>query len=125
MKPAQGVGIGIGIAVLLIILVIGLNLYAVSNLQFKAQSISDFSIFPDLNIDMDMEVCNPTFFPASYKAIYLDVYYKQNNLGTATMYGTTVPPGTSLPIKGNVDLHASSILGGILEGIVSSTDQKQ
>jgi len=120
MKSAQGVGIGIGIAVLIFVLILGLNVYAVSNLQFRAESISDFSIFPDLNIDMSMEAYNPTFFPASYKAIYLDVYYKQNNLGTATLYGSTVPPGTNVPVQGNVDLHSDSVLGSIIDAIGST-----
>jgi len=120
MKPAQGVGVGIGIAVLIFVLIMGLNVYAISNLQFRAQSIDNFSIFPDLKMNMNMETCNPTFFPASYKAIYLDVYYKQSNLGTATMYGSMIPPGTSVPTKGDVDLHSGSVLGSIIDAIGSA-----
>jgi len=120
VKSAQGVGIGIGIAILIFVLILGLNVYAISNLQFRAQSIEDFSIFPDLKMNMNMETCNPTFFPASYKAIYLDVYYKQNNLGTATMYGSTIPPGANMPTKGNVDLNSGSVLGSIIDAIGSA-----
>ncbi len=120
MNSAQGVGVGIGIVILIFVIILGLNVYAISNLQFRAQSIDDFSIFPDLKMNMDMETCNPTFFPASYNAIYLDVYYKQNNLGTATMYGSMIPPGTSVPTKGNIDLHSGSVLGSIIDAIGSA-----
>jgi len=114
------VGVGIGIVILIFVIILGLNVYAISNLEFRAQSIDNFSIFPDLNIDMNMETCNPTFFPASYKAIYIDVYYKHNNLGTATLYGSTIPPGTSVSTDGNVDLHSGSVLGSILDAIGSA-----
>lgn len=120
MKPSQGIGIGIGIGILIFVIILGLNVYAISNLQFRAQSIEDFSIFPELKMNMNMETCNPTFFPASYKAIYLDVYYKQNNLGTATMYGSTIPPGTNMPTKGNIDLDSGSVLGSIIDAIGSA-----
>lgn len=110
---------GIGIPIVIFVVILALNVYAVSNLQFKAQSISDFSIFPDLNIDIDLEACNPTFFPASYKTIYFDVYYKRNVLGTATIHGAVIPAGTSVPTVGNIDLHSGSILGSVIDAIGS------
>ncbi len=60
-NTTRKVVIGIVIPIVIILIVLGMNLYALSNLQFKANAVNNFDAF-DFSMDADFVVCNPTFF---------------------------------------------------------------
>ena len=100
--------IGIVIPIIIIVL-IGLNFYAISNLQFRGHSVDDFDLV-DLSMDTRFEACNPTFFPASFDTLKVDIVYKSTNFGTVTIWGQTIPPNTPTVVDGRIKLEGQSIL---------------
>jgi hypothetical protein len=102
------VGIGVAIPVI-IIAIIALNFFAVSNLQFRGHSVDDFD-FVDLSMDTKFEVCNPTFFPASFDQVSVDIVYKSTNFGTVTIWGQTIHPNSPTVVDGRINLDGQSLL---------------
>jgi len=113
------VAIGIGIPIVIIIIILGMNLYALSNLQFRGYAVDDFDLF-DLSMGTQFEVCNPTFFPASFNKLEVDILYKNSNFGTFTLWGQNIPPMTPTVVDGQVKLNGETVLQLFLGSLGSS-----
>jgi len=111
----SGIKIGIGIAIPIIIPIIiivalfSMNAYAITNLQFRGHSVDGVDLI-DMNMDTKFEVCNPTFFPASFETLKVDLVYKSTNFGTITMWGQTIPSSTPTIIDGRVNMNGQAIM---------------
>ena len=118
MKNTAKIVIGIGIGIAVILMYSGLNLYAVSNLQFRGNS-SDFNLskfdLADTSMDVKLEACNPTFFPASFNNLKVDFTYKSTSFGTFTVYGKTISPQSSSIVDGRLKMNALAVGGLFLE----------
>ncbi len=86
-----------------------MNAYAITNLQFRGHSVDDVDLI-DMNMDTKFEVCNPTFFPASFETLKVDLVYKSTNFGTITMWGQTIPSSTPTIIDGRVNMNGQAIM---------------
>lgn len=109
MKKAITVGLGIGIPIILIVIIVGLNIFAISNLQFRGHSMEEMDIL-DMSIDGKFEVCNPTFFPASFDTLKMDINYKSTNFGTFTIWGKTIPPQSPTIVDGRANINGQAVL---------------
>ena len=103
------IGLGIGIPVVLILLVLGLNVFAINNLQFRGYSMESLDIV-DMSADAKFEVCNPTFFPASFDTLKIDVDYKSTNFGTFTVWGKIIPPQSPTVVDSRVNINGQAVL---------------
>ena len=119
MKNITKIGIGVGVGVGIVFLFVGLNLYSISNLQFRGHNFNsiDFSKFDlaDASMDFQLEACNPTFFPASFKNLKVDIAYKSTSFGTLTVWGKTVPPNSASVVDGRLKVNAVAMAGLFLE----------
>ena len=111
--------IGIGIPIVIIIIVLGINLYALSNLEFRMYAVDDFDFY-NLSMGTQFEVCNPTFFPASFNKLEVDILYKNSNFGTFTLRGQNIPSMTPTVVDGQIKLNGESVLKIFLESMGSS-----
>ena len=113
MKSCIKIGIGIAIPIIIPIIIIvalfSMNAYAITNLQFRGHSVDDVDLI-DMNMDTKFEVCNPTFFPASFETLKVDVIYKSTNFGTITMWGQTIPSNTPTIIDGRIYMNGQAIM---------------
>lgn len=112
MKSGIKIGIGIAIPIIIPIIIIvalfSMNAYAITNLQFRGHSVDDVDLI-DMNMDTKFEVCNPTFFPASFETLKVDVVYKSTNFGTITMWGQAIPSNTPTILDGRVNMDGQAI----------------
>lgn len=109
MKTPAKIGLGIGIPVVLILIVLTLNVFAISNLQFRGQSVENFDIV-DMSADAKFEVCNPTFFPASFNTLKIDANYKSTNFGTFTVWGKTILPQSPTVVDGRLNINGQAVM---------------
>lgn len=118
-NTTRKVVIGIVIPIVIILIVLGMNLYALSNLQFKANAVNNFDAF-DFSMDADFVVCNPTFFPASFNKLEVDILYKTTNFGTFTILGQNIPPMTPTIVEGQIKINGEFVLQQLLGSMGSS-----
>lgn len=119
------IGIGIGISVAIIMIYFGLNLYAINNLQFRGHESGQGNFdFADMSMDFQLEVCNPTFFPATFSKFKGDVIYKSTNFGTLTINGGTVLPQSHSIFDGRMKLNTEALVGLFLKALGSAFSGK-
>jgi len=119
MRKSAVIGLGIGIPVVLILIILGLNMFAISNLQFRGQSIESLDIV-DMSADTKFEICNPTFFPASFEKLEIAMNYKSTNFGTFTMWGKTIQPQSPILVDGRVNVNGQAVMQLLLAGFSSA-----
>lgn len=108
MNTPAKIGLGIGIPVALILIVLVLNVFAINNLQFRAHSVESFDIV-DMSADAKFEVCNPTFFPASFNTLEIDMIYKSTDFGTFTVWGKTIPSQSPTVVDGRLNINGQAV----------------
>ena len=120
-KALKAAAVAVAICVILIAASVVVNLYALSSLQFRPHGAvpDDIDLF-DLNMDIQMEACNPTFMPASFDKLDVDVMHKTTKLATFVMWGEPLPPKTPVVIDGRISLDGSGLVGMFLGAIASS-----
>lgn len=124
MNKAQKIGICIGITILIIVTYASLNVYAISNLQFRAHQIGKFDP-ADMSIDTQVETCNPSFFPASFNKFDVDIIYKSTTFGTFTVWGSTIQPQSSEIVNGRLNVNAVAMAGLFLTALGSTFSGQQ
>lgn len=124
MRKSAVIGLGIGIPVVLILIILGLNMFAISNLQFRGQSIESLDIV-DMSADTKFEICNPTFFPASFEKLEIAMNYKSTNFGTFTMWGKTIQPQSPILVDGRVNVNGQAVMQLLLAGFSSAFGGQQ
>lgn len=120
-KSRKYVWIGIGVAALVALIAasIGINQYAMNNLQFRPSSTGKMDL-ATLSADMTMDVCNPTVFPTSFDKITMQINYKEKEFATITMKGKTIPPNQITSVDGRVSINPQMITGLFLQGLASA-----
>lgn len=112
-NTTRKVAIGIIIPIVIIIVVLGMNLYALSNLQFKGYEATGMD-FMNLSVGTKFEVCNPTFFPASFNKLEVDILHKNTNFGTFTLLEQNIPPMTQAVVYGQIKINGEVVLQQLL-----------
>lgn len=119
LGSGKKIGIGIGITAVLIVAYLGLNIYAISSLQFRNHETGQFD-FADMSIDAKIEACNPTFFPASFNKFDVKMVYKSTDFGTFTVWGDTIAPKSSSVVDGRFKLNGEAVAGLFLAALGSA-----
>ena len=95
----------------LVITLIGLDLYATQSLELQPMQNSNTSFdYSSLTIYFELSIHNPTVIPTSFDVIYADMLYKSRTLGTATIYGESLPPSSYTDVSGKFELGSVSTL---------------
>ncbi|MFY3739942.1 MAG: hypothetical protein HMLIMOIP_000367 [Candidatus Nitrosomirales archaeon] len=119
MRKVVGASIGGGIAVAIIIAVILMNFYALSNMQIRQRSIGNFD-FVTFSMDMQLDACNPTPFPAYFDQYLFTIYYKGKEFATMTLQGTTIMPNQMITLKGNVAINTQMVAGMFIQAFANA-----
>jgi len=90
----------IGIIVAIIIVAyVGLDVYAVNNLQFRPHHGQQTAI-SDTEITIQTDACNPSYFPATFTTYEIDAYYNSDIIEKATVGGSTLSPKSAATLDG-------------------------
>jgi len=112
----------IGISILIFGVFVFLDVDAASNLQIRPNASEQLD-FADLSTNVRMSVCNPTFVPTSFDKISGKLFYKSTRIGTFTVFGDTVLPGSN-DVIGRLNIHGENMLEVMLNAMQgSSTSQ--
>ena len=113
MKSGIKIGIGISIPIIIPIIIIvalfTMNGNAITNLEFRGHSVDDLDLM-NMSMDTKFKVCNPTFFPATFETLKVDVLYKSANFGTIIMEGQTIPSKTPTILDGRINMNGQPIM---------------
>ena len=95
----------------LISTIIGIDLYATQSLELQPmQDTSPRIDYSTLTIHFQLSIYNPTVIPTSFDVIYADILYKSKTLGTATIYGESLPPSSYTDVSAKFELGSVSTL---------------
>ena len=90
----------IGIIVAIIIVAyVGLDVYAVNNLQFRPHHGQQTAI-SDTELTIQTDACNPSYFPATFTTYEIDAYYNSDIIEKATVGGATLSPKSAATLDG-------------------------
>ena len=90
----------IGIIVAIIIVAyVGLDVYAVNNLQFRPHHGQQTAI-SDTEITIQTDACNPSYFPATFTTYEINAYYNSDIIEKATVGGSTLSPKSAATLDG-------------------------
>lgn len=90
--------VGIIIAII-IIAYIGLDVYAVNNLQFRPHHGQQVAI-SDTELSIQTDACNPSYFPATFTKYEIDAFYNSGIIEKATVGGSTLSPKSAAILDG-------------------------
>jgi hypothetical protein len=85
--------------VILLVAYIGLDVYAVNNLQFtphRGQQV----IISDTELGIKSDACNPSYFPATFTKYEIVAFYDSNIIEKATINGSTLSPKSASTLDG-------------------------
>ncbi|HEX5457761.1 MAG TPA: hypothetical protein VFX64_05175 [Candidatus Nitrosotalea sp.] len=90
--------VGIIIAIV-IVAYIGLDVYAVNNLQFRPHHGQQVAI-SDTELSIQTDACNPSYFPATFTKYEIDAFYNSDIIEKATVGGSTLSPKSAATLDG-------------------------
>jgi len=102
LRKAVAASIGGGIAAILIGLTI-MSFYAITQLQLTPRSVGNFD-FKTLSMDVQLDACNPTSYPASFDKVILVLYWQSEEFLTVTLKGNTIMPSQAITLNGKLDI---------------------
>ena len=105
----------------LISTIIGIDLYATQSLEIQSKGVTN-SDFSTLTIHFQLSIYNPTVIPTSFDVIHADILYKSKTLGTATIYGKSLPPSSYTDVSAKFELGSVSTL---MEAFGGGTPDKE
>lgn len=97
------------VIIAIVIAYVGLDSYAVSTLQFRPDAQNQYQMSPT-QIHIQADVCNPSFFPASFNKYEITAFYNSSVIETAEMNGTTLSSKTMSTVDGVFSLNADALL---------------
>ncbi len=96
VKKYASIGI---IVAIIIVAYIGLDVYAVNNLQFRPHHGQQVAI-SDTELSIQTDACNPTYFPATFTKYEIDAFYNTDIIEKATVGGSTLSPKSAATLDG-------------------------
>ena len=97
------------VIVAIVVAYVGLDSYAVSTLQFRPNTSNDYEISPT-EIHIEADVCNPSFFPASFNKYEITAFYNSSIIEKAEIGGSTLSSKTMTTVDGVFALNTAAIL---------------
>lgn len=93
----------------LIVAYVGLDVYSVGMLEFRPHSGNQYPISPT-EIHIQADVCNPSFFPATFNKYEISAFYNSELIEKAELEGNTVSPKAMSTLDGVFALNTDAIL---------------
>ncbi|MHB8602132.1 MAG: hypothetical protein ACYC6W_09030 [Nitrosotalea sp.] len=90
--------VGIIIAII-IVAYVGLDVYAVNNLQFRPHHGQQVAI-SDTELSIQTDACNPSYFPATFTKYEIVAFYNSDIIEKATVGGSTLSPKSAATLNG-------------------------
>ncbi len=94
---------------IIIVAYAGLDIYSVSMLQFRPHYGSDYQISPT-EIHIQADVCNPSFFPATFNRYEISAFYNSEPIEKAEINGSMISPKAMSTMDGIFTLNADTVL---------------
>jgi hypothetical protein len=103
LRKAIAAGIGGGIVAAILVGLTIMSFYALTQLQLTPKSVGNLD-FKTLSMDVQLDACNPTSYPASFDKVVLLVYYQSEEFMTVTLKGSTIMPNQAITLNGKLDI---------------------
>ncbi len=88
---------------------VGLDVYAVTELQFRPHHGNQYMISPT-QLFIQAEVCNPSYFPASFSKYEINAFYNSESIEKAEISGSVISPKTYTVLDGEFDLNKDTLM---------------
>ena len=89
---------GIIVAIILVAY-IGLDVYAVNNLQFRPHHGQQV-VISETQLAIKSDACNPAYFPATFSKYEITAFYNSDEIEKATITGSTLSPKSAATLDG-------------------------
>lgn len=109
IKKYASVGI---IVAIILVAYIGLDVYAVNNLQFRPHH-SQQVVISETQLAIRTDACNPAYFPATFTKYEITAFYNSDEIEKATVTGSTLSPKSAATLDGifSIDKDAVTKIG--------------
>jgi len=107
MSPKKYATVGI-IAVIILVAYIGLDVYAVNNLQFRPHQGQQVVISPT-QLAIKSDACNPAYFPATFTKYEITAWYNSDEIEKATIAGSTLSPKSAVTLDGIFEINKEAV----------------
>jgi len=85
-----------------------LDVYAVFSLQFRPHHGNQY-LMSQTQVFIQSDVCNPSYFPATFNKYVINAYYKSDSVETAEISGSIISPKTYAILDGVFTLNQQTI----------------
>lgn len=99
--------VGILVAIILVAY-IGLDVYAVSNLQFRPHH-GQQTIISETQLSIKSDACNPAYFPATFTKYEITAFYNSDEIEKATITGSTLSPKSAATLDGIFSINKDAV----------------
>jgi hypothetical protein len=94
---------------ILVLAYVASDVYAVGTLQFRPHHGNQYLI-SQTQLFIQSEVCNPSYFPASFSKYEINAVYKSESIEKAKISGSTITPKTFAILDGEFDLNKDAVM---------------
>lgn len=103
--------VGVIVAVILVAY-IGLDVYAINNLQFRPHH-GQQTVISNTQLSIQSDACNPSYFPATFTKYEIVAKYNSVEIENATISGSTLSPKSAVVLDGvfSIDKEAVTKMG--------------
>ena len=99
----------VGIVVVIILVAyIGLDVYAVDNLQFRPHH-GQQTIISETQLAIKSDACNPAYFPATFTKYEITAFYNSDEIEKATISGSTLSPKSAATLDGIFTINKDAV----------------
>ena len=99
----------IAIVTIIVVAYAGLDVYAVNTLQFRPHHGNQY-LLSQTQLFIQSDVCNPSYFPASFNKYEINAFYKTISIETAEISGSTISPKTYEVLNGVFTLNKDAVI---------------
>lgn len=93
---------------IIVIAYVSTDVYAVSMLQFRPHHGNQYLI-SQTQLFIQAEVCNPSYFPASFNKYEINAFYQSQSIEKAEISGSIISPKTFTILDGEFNLNQDAV----------------
>ena len=105
IKKYASVGI---VVTIILVAYIGLDVYAVNNLQFRPHQ-GQQRIISETQLSIESDACNPAYFPATFTKYEISAFYNSEEIEKATITGSTLSPKSAATLDGIFEINKEAV----------------
>jgi hypothetical protein len=87
---------------------VGLDVYAVNNLQFRPHH-GQQTIISETQLTIKSDACNPTYFPSTFAKYEIIAFYNSDEIEKATITGSTLSPKSAAILDGIFSINKETV----------------